>query len=139
MKLYYGKRTQEGGPEQVMVQTESTVQSLRHYEVHSPDGFQWGYGGSGPADLALAILVDHLGEDPTRKQLSEGLSLAWPLHQDFKWKFVAEFGDSWALRTQDIDAWLKQPNQLTTIAAHQKLMAELEEFARKEANYGTDA
>ena len=24
---------------------------------HSPDGFAWGYGGSGPAQLALAILL----------------------------------------------------------------------------------
>lgn len=24
---------------------------------HSPDGFNWGYGGSGPAQLALAILL----------------------------------------------------------------------------------
>lgn len=23
---------------------------------HSPTGFEWGYGGSGPAQLALAIL-----------------------------------------------------------------------------------
>lgn len=26
---------------------------------HSPDGFNWGYGGSGPAQLALALLLDH--------------------------------------------------------------------------------
>lgn len=24
---------------------------------HSPDGFNWGYGGSGPAQLALALLL----------------------------------------------------------------------------------
>lgn len=24
---------------------------------HSPDGFAWGYGGSGPAQLALAVLL----------------------------------------------------------------------------------
>ena len=24
---------------------------------HSPTGFEWGYGGSGPAQLALAILT----------------------------------------------------------------------------------
>jgi len=28
---------------------------------HSPDGFEWGYGGSGPAQLALAILCQHFG------------------------------------------------------------------------------
>ena len=25
---------------------------------HSPDGFMWGYGGSGPAQLALAVLLE---------------------------------------------------------------------------------
>src|SRR5947209_8602479 len=29
---------------------------------HSPTGFSWGYGGSGPAQLALALLADALGD-----------------------------------------------------------------------------
>ena len=35
---------------------------LKHICRHSPDGFNWGYGGSGPADLALSILTDCIGE-----------------------------------------------------------------------------
>ena len=34
----------------------SPAQSQAVYN-HSPDGFAWGYGGSGPAQLALAILL----------------------------------------------------------------------------------
>jgi hypothetical protein len=30
---------------------------------HSPDGFNWGYGGSGPAQLALAILLELYPQD----------------------------------------------------------------------------
>lgn len=30
---------------------------------HSPTGFSWGYGGSGPAQLALAILADSMGDE----------------------------------------------------------------------------
>lgn len=30
---------------------------------HSPDGFEWGYCGSGPSQLALAILCDYLQDD----------------------------------------------------------------------------
>lgn len=30
---------------------------------HSPTGFEWGYAGSGPAQLALAICADVLGDD----------------------------------------------------------------------------
>jgi len=46
---------------------------------HSPDGFCWGYGGSGPAQLALAIL------------LSEGLGRkeAIRYYQCFKFCMIA--------------------------------------------------
>ncbi len=30
---------------------------------HSPDGFDWGYQGSGPAQLTLALVADALGDD----------------------------------------------------------------------------
>lgn len=30
---------------------------------HSPDGFNWGYGGSGPAQLALAVLLELHNEE----------------------------------------------------------------------------
>lgn len=49
--------------------------------AHSPDGFEWGYGGSGPAQLALAILADHFGPD------FEGTAVR--LHQAFKGKVIA--------------------------------------------------
>lgn len=34
---------------------------LRHVVKHSPAGFEWGYEGSGPADLARSLLIDVLG------------------------------------------------------------------------------
>lgn len=38
---------------------------LPHLVRHSPDGFEYGYGGSGPSDLARSIVGDLLGErDP---------------------------------------------------------------------------
>ena len=46
---------------------------------HSPTGFEWGYGGSGPAQLALALLADALDDDAE----------AIILHQRFKWKYIA--------------------------------------------------
>ena len=52
---------------------------------HSPDGFNFGYGGSGPADLALNILL-----------LICSRRIADELHQSFKWKFItpAQEGDT---------------------------------------------
>jgi hypothetical protein len=46
---------------------------------HSPTGFEWGYAGSGPAQLALAILADVLRDDDR----------AVRLHQRFKFKVIA--------------------------------------------------
>lgn len=46
---------------------------------HSPNGFELGYAGSGPAQLALAILADALKDD----------QLAIRLHQRFKFDFIA--------------------------------------------------
>jgi hypothetical protein len=46
---------------------------------HSPDGFEWGYGGSGSAQLALALLADWLGDD------AEALRV----YQEFKSRAVA--------------------------------------------------
>ena len=37
---------------------------------HSPDGFQWGYRGSGPAQLALAILLDATNGDQAIAELA---------------------------------------------------------------------
>lgn len=45
---------------------------------HSPDGFNWGYGGSGPAQLALAILLEYYDD-----------RLAVLNHQAFKWRQIA--------------------------------------------------
>jgi len=52
----------------------------RRITHHSPDGFEWGYGGSGPADFALNILSIFIGEKAARES---------GLYQDFKWQFVA--------------------------------------------------
>jgi hypothetical protein len=37
------------------------IAPLPHVQLHSPTGFGWGYGGSGPADLARCILIAVLG------------------------------------------------------------------------------
>lgn len=50
----------------------------QRFVVHSPTGFEWGYGGSGPADLALNILG--LFVPPPE---------AWRLHQHYKRDIIA--------------------------------------------------
>ena len=66
---------------------------------HSPNGFEWGYGGSGPAQLALALVTDHLA-DPGR---------ALALYQDFKREVVVSLPHAgWTLTSADIERALRK-------------------------------
>jgi hypothetical protein len=66
--------------------------ALRHVAVHSPTGFEVGYSGNGPADLALSILADWLDASraPERYRWPEGREAwVWDLHQEFKRRWLA--------------------------------------------------
>jgi len=72
---------------------------------HSPTGFEWGYGGSGPAQLALALLADHLGDDDR----------AVALHQEFKWAVIAKLSQpTWTLTSDQIEHAVQS---LTTVGS----------------------
>lgn len=63
---------------------------------HSPDGPNWGYGGSGPAQLALAIVAAALGDD----------DLALMLYQDYKWHLIAKVQSvNWTLPASSVVEW----------------------------------
>ena len=95
MQCYHGRRTGAG----VLVTVNSvSLDPRRDLSDHSPDGFEWGYGGSGPAQLALAILADYLGND------NEALTL----YQSFKWSVVAKLPQrGLRMSSRDIDQALE--------------------------------
>lgn len=67
------------------------------FVYHSPDGFEWGYGGSGPSDLALNLLCEFV-DPPT----------AWRLHNSFKFDFIADLPDEGgAIPVERIYSWLE--------------------------------
>lgn len=67
-------------------------------ESHSPSGFNWGYAGSGPAQLALALVADATGDD----------YLAKMVHQRFKEEIIAPIeGRSWILIAENIAAFAR--------------------------------
>jgi hypothetical protein len=84
------------------VQVEDTENNqtidLPHVKRHSPTGFEWGYSGSGPADLALSILAHHLDME----------SVGPVLYQAFKAECVAKMGPKWQLHRSEIDNWLNR-------------------------------
>jgi len=66
---------------------------------HSPDGFEWGYGGSGPADLALNILSGIIGLEAAQEN---------GLYQQFKRDFIATMPqEGGRIKRTDILAWLE--------------------------------
>lgn len=62
---------------------------------HSPSGFEWGYGGSGPAQLALAMLIEAFPDK----------SSDWVVrvHQAFKFKVVGSLSrDRWSMTIAEV-------------------------------------
>jgi len=65
---------------------------------HSPDGFEWGYGGSGPAELALNILAAYIGQEKAEEN---------GLYQEFKWDFIAPMPHrGGTIKREDVAIWL---------------------------------
>jgi hypothetical protein len=59
------------------------------YAHHSPTGFECGYGGSGPADLALNVMAIFCPGKGVKLWDGQQVSHdAWGLHQKFKFKFI---------------------------------------------------
>ena len=101
MKIYKGKKQNQGIGGQYVTVNDKRLPECQNVYNHSPDGFNWGYGGSGCSQLALAILVDYF-ENDTAMVLS--------LYQDFKWDFISKFGDEWELTSDKIDSWVEKTN-----------------------------
>ena len=72
--------------------------SIPHAARHSPTGIEWGYGGSGPADLALSVLLA-LTDEPT----------ANALYHRFKHEVVASVPEAGGvLRAADVRRWIER-------------------------------
>jgi len=98
MKTYVGVR--EGNQTTVTVNGEPLDPRL-DLANKSPSGFEWGYLGSGPAQLALAILADHLRDDHEAQRL----------YQRFKEKAIAPIDDdAWSMDSSEIDRALMEIN-----------------------------
>jgi hypothetical protein len=97
--VYEGRRRYPGGPPEVTCDGFPFVaaDSLKVCN-HSPNGFEWGYGGSGPAQLALALLLEVCVEET-----------AVELHQEFKWCVVSSWqADHWRVSTRELVEWVRQ-------------------------------
>ena len=71
---------------------------------HSPDGFEWGYGGSGPSQLALAIIADTLRDRMPNKAEADRMTMT--VYQDFKWHIIQGLSyNTWQLEQDAVFNW----------------------------------
>lgn len=96
MKTYEGNRDFSGGDVAAVRvrdgEKEYWLDPRHDVRNHSPTGFEWGYSGSGPAQLALALCIDALDGDRQRAER---------VYQQFKFRMIAGLSsDSWRM-TQD--------------------------------------
>jgi hypothetical protein len=75
MRVYEGRRTPEGCSATVREDggTPRPLAPRLDLRNHSPTGFEWGYSGSGPAQLALALAADVLGDDDRAQDVYQRL------------------------------------------------------------------
>ncbi len=94
MKTYTGIRAESGCAVTVTDGGGSRQLDPRlELRSHSPAGFEWGYGGSGPAQLALALAADVLGDDES----------ALAVYQRLKFRVIARLpAGGWVLTADEL-------------------------------------
>ncbi len=96
---YVVRRTGGAGSVQCLrVADDGTTTPLAQRVHHSPTGMEYGYAGSGPADLAHTLLADVVGADVDPA-----------IYQAFKHEVIARLDgdvDEHVLSADDIALWL---------------------------------
>lgn len=89
MKIYRGTRDIDG----LRVTVDERPLDPR-YDLKrlSSGGFEWTFEGDAPAQLALALLADHLGDD--QKALA--------LYEDYMRDVIANLDNDWEITSEDI-------------------------------------
>lgn len=94
MKTYTGDRTIDGI--QVLVDGRKLATRVE-LALYAEMGFEWGYEGPEPRQLAFALLIDHLGDAHNATRYTEPFMTA----------VVANLDNVWSLSSADIDGALR--------------------------------
>ena len=97
---------------------------------NSSTDFSWGYNGSGPAQLALAILTDYFGAKPGGRALAEAL------YEPFKFTVIAVLPDCWEIDFEEVGIALcrtltEEPDRLNRVLSGLE-SAVLDEFVGRQ-------
>lgn len=117
MKVYRGfSDSLHGlGPCIVLVEDAAGWRPLARVSHESAEGWGWGYGGPGAADLARSLLADHLGRP-----------VPHAVCRRFVWEVVGRWaqGWRWVYTSADLDAWLASARRRGAIPAPEMLSAD---------------
>ena len=90
-----------------VVDGNARLRPLPHLVHHSPTGFEWGYSGSGPADLAIAILAD-AAPDLVTAQASRKPPVPTHFYQQFKYDVISRLPyPGWLIGRAAVLAWVR--------------------------------
>jgi hypothetical protein len=90
MRTFKGSRTIDG----IQVTVDGEPLNFRYDIKRLCDtGFEWTYEGDAPAQLALALLVEHLGD--SEKALDR--------YEAFMRRIVANFDNDWEMTSEDME------------------------------------
>jgi len=96
MNRYEGERTGKGP---IVTVNGAPLNARLDLRTHNSTEFEWGCCGSGSAQLALAILADHLGDDEQ----------ALRYYQRFKWSVIAQLAPKrWVLTGREVHEALQR-------------------------------
>lgn len=110
---YIARRTKEGVTLEKLSTAEDGISispvPIRHDLRRHSAGFEFGYSGSGPAQTALAILADCVGDEKAEE-----------LYQEFKRTFLAVHdGNELRISQSAIELWVASKYPITQDAADQ--------------------
>lgn len=95
---YEAELTRDGEHIIHVIHQDASSRRLPHLQLHSLDGFNWGYNGSGPADAARSILAD----------LTNNPDVDVATYRAFTTQVLANQPDEgFTLTAESITAWLE--------------------------------
>jgi len=108
MRVYEGRRDEDGNAivevHEIAAEPDGTIVTLdfpQYLVLHSPTGYEWGFNGSGPADLAVNLLASAVGTLD-----------AMPLYQRFKREVVSVWDRKWFSIADDaIRHWVAEATE----------------------------
>lgn len=103
MELYQGFPVRGGSGGYKVLVNGQLLDPGYHLRNHSPDGFAWGYGGSGPSQLALALMLD----------ATKDLERTSSMYQDFKFDKIAGLSkdEPWEMTDTEIWNWVREQEE----------------------------